>query len=38
MMKTMTKFHPDFVLMTEYAAGTLPLAQSTFVAVDIGFC
>jgi putative transcriptional regulator len=37
-MKTMAKYHPDLDLMTEYAAGTLPLAQSACVSVHIGFC
>jgi putative transcriptional regulator len=37
-MKTMTKYHPDLDLMTEYAAGTLPLAQSACMSVHIGFC
>ena len=37
-MKTMAKLHPDLDLMTEYAAGTLPLAQSACVSVHIGLC
>jgi putative transcriptional regulator len=37
-MKIMTKYHPDLDLMTEYAAGSLPLAQSACVSVHVGFC
>ena len=37
-MKTMAKYHPDLDLMTEYSAGTLPLAPSTCVSVHIGYC
>jgi len=37
-MNTMIKFHPDLDLMTEYCAGSLPLAQSTCLSVHIGFC
>jgi len=34
----MAKFHPDLDLMTEYSAGTLPLAQAACVSVHIGYC
>ena len=34
----MAKFHPDLDLMTEYSAGTLPLAQSACISVHIGYC
>ena len=34
----MAKFHPDLDLMTEYSAGTLPLAQSACVSVHLGYC
>lgn len=34
----MTTFHPDLDLMTEYSAGTLPLAQAACVSVHIGYC
>ena len=34
----MPKFHPNLDLMTEYSAGTLPLAQSACVSVHIGYC
>lgn len=34
----MAHFHPDIDLLTEYSAGSLPLAQSTCVAVHVGQC
>jgi len=34
----MAKFHPNLDLMTEYSAGTLPLAQAACVSVHIGYC
>jgi len=37
-MKPMTRLHPDLDLMTEYAAGTLPLAQSACVFAHLEFC
>lgn len=37
-MITMAKFHPNLDLMTEYASGTLPLAQSACVSVHVAAC
>ncbi|MDX1733883.1 MAG: ChrR family anti-sigma-E factor [Halioglobus sp.] len=34
----MAKFHPDFDLLTEYAAGSLPLAQSAVISVHVDQC
>jgi putative transcriptional regulator len=34
----MTNFHPDLDLITEYAAGSLPLAQAACVSIHIGHC
>ena len=34
----MTNFHPDLDVITEYSAGTLPLAQSACVSVHMGYC
>ena len=34
----MATFHPDLDLMTEYSAGSLPLAQAACISVHIGFC
>lgn len=37
-MKTMPRLHPDLDLMTEYSAGTLPLAQSACVFAHVESC
>ncbi|MEM8563275.1 MAG: ChrR family anti-sigma-E factor [Pseudomonadota bacterium] len=34
----MAKYHPDLDLLTEYAAGTLPLAQAACVSVHMNYC
>jgi len=34
----MSNFHPDLDLLTEYAAGSLPLAQSACVAIHVNQC
>lgn len=34
----MAKYHPDLDLLTEYAAGTLPLAQAACVSVHMSYC
>lgn len=34
----MANFHPDLDLMTEYSAGTLPLAQAACVSVHVSNC
>lgn len=34
----MTNFHPDLELLTEYAAGSLPLAQAACVSVHVNQC
>ena len=34
----MATFHPDIDIMTEYSAGSLPLAQAACVSVHVGFC
>ena len=34
----MTNFHPDLDLLTEYAAGSLPLAQSACVSIHVNLC
>ena len=34
----MATLHPDLDLMTEYAAGTLPLAQAACISVHVGNC
>ena len=34
----MTNFHPDLDLITEYAAGSLPLTQSACVSLHISHC
>ena len=34
----MAKFHPSIDLLTEYAAGNLPLAQSACVAAHLNYC
>jgi putative transcriptional regulator len=34
----MATFHPDLDLISEHAAGTLPLAQAACVSVHIGYC
>jgi len=34
----MTKFHPELHLLTEYAAGDLPLAQSACVSAHMHYC
>lgn len=34
----MAKHHPDLDFLTEYAAGTLPLAQSACVAAHLNYC
>lgn len=37
-MKSMIKFHPDAKILNEFAAGSLPLAQSACVSVHLHFC
>ena len=34
----MSNFHPDLDILTEYAAGTLPLAQSACVSLHVSQC
>lgn len=34
----MAKFHPDVDLLTEYAAGIMPLAQSACVSAHLNYC
>lgn len=34
----MRKFHPDLDLITEYAAGSLPLAQAACVSIHVSHC
>ena len=34
----MTNFHPDLELITEYAAGSLPLAQGACVSIHVNQC
>ena len=34
----MAKFHPDIHMLTEFTAGTLPLAQSACVSIHLSFC
>ena len=34
----MTKFHPDLDLITEFSAGSLPLAQSACISLHISHC
>jgi putative transcriptional regulator len=34
----MAKFHPDVDLLTEYAAGSLPLAQAACVSAHLNYC
>jgi putative transcriptional regulator len=34
----MTNFHPDLDFITEYAAGSLPLAQSACVSIHVNHC
>lgn len=34
----MAKFHPDVDMLTEYAAGSLPLAQSACVSAHLNYC
>ena len=34
----MAKYHPDLDLITDYTAGTLPLAQAACVSVHVGNC
>ena len=34
----MTNFHPDLDLITEYAAGSLPLAQAACISIHINQC
>lgn len=34
----MSKFHPEIDILTEYAAGTLPLAQSACVSLHVNQC
>jgi len=34
----MVKFHPDIHMLTEFTAGTLPLAQSACVSIHLTFC
>ena len=37
-MKPMIKHHPDARIMSEYAAGSLPLAQSVCVSIHLSYC
>jgi len=37
-MKSMIKHHPDAKILNEFAAGSLPLAQSACVSVHLHFC
>jgi putative transcriptional regulator len=34
----MAKYHPEFDLLTEYSAGTLPLAQSACISIHVNQC
>src|SRR4249920_1321346 len=34
----MTNFHPDLELITEYAAGSLPLAHAACVSIHVNHC
>jgi putative transcriptional regulator len=34
----MAKFHPEIDLLTEYSAGTLPLAQAACVSAHLNYC
>ena len=34
----MANYHPDLDFLIEYAAGTLPLAQSACVAAHLNYC
>ena len=34
----MSKFHPDLDLLTEYSAGTLPLAQAACISIHVNQC
>lgn len=34
----MAKFHPDVDMLTEYSAGSLPLAQSACVSAHLNYC
>ena len=34
----MAKFHPDIDLLTEYTAGTMPLAQAACVSAHLNYC
>ena len=34
----MTNFHPDLETITEYAAGSLPLAQAACVSIHVSYC
>ena len=34
----MISFHPDSRLMTEYSAGSLPLAQSACISIHLNYC
>jgi len=34
----MSNFHPDLELLTEYSAGSLPLAQSACVSIHVSHC
>lgn len=34
----MSKYHPDIDILTEYVAGTLPLAQSACVSLHVNHC
>ncbi len=34
----MSNFHPDLELITEYAAGSLPLAQAACVSIHVNLC
>ena len=34
----MAKFHPEIELLTEYSAGTLPLAQAACISAHLNYC
>ena len=34
----MAKFHPELDLITDYAAGSMPLAQAACVSVHVSNC
>ena len=34
----MAKYHPDLDLITEYAAGSLPLAQAACLSAHLNYC